>query len=450
MTRNLPLRTKIMYGVGDTGLALTNTIIGTYFAMYLTDVVGVSMGIVSAALWIGKSWDYVNDPLIGHLSDRTRSRWGRRRPFLLLGAAPFALAFILLWWAPPWRSEILVAVHIAVAFVVFDTAATFVYMPYYTLTPELSSDYDERSALTTVRMVFSLVAILVAVTLPATMVGGFNPANAGRVLRMGIVFGLVSACPLIITFLGTKERDSFVRAEPPKLKESLRAAVRNRPFLFSMGLFLMTYVAVGLAEATLLYYIKYGLGRESQSDLIMLAIFGIAILSLPLWFYVSAKSNKRSAYIIGVAFWAAVQLVLISLTPQTSTAVVFILAGLAGIGIGAAQVIPWAIIPDAIEYDELKTGQRHEGMFYSLVTLLQKVGASIFIPVILLVLEVAGYQPASPTQSWEVVRAIRFVFGPVTTLFLGAGILFAILYPLGRTEYEGVLAELRERRGTAT
>lgn len=449
MRRTLGLGTKLLYGVGDSGLALTNTTIGAYFAIYLTDVVGVGAGIVGIALFVGKSWDYLNDPLIGHLSDRTRTRWGRRRPFLLFGALPFAVAFALLWWAPPWQSDVVVAIYFALVFILFDTAATFVYMPYYTLTPELTADYDERTSLTSFRMFFSLAAILIAFTLPASMIGEFNPDSRGRVLRMGIIFGIASAIPLLLTFVGTRERKEYVQAAPPTLRESLKSAVKNRPFMFSMGLFLMTYLAVGIAEATLLYFIKYGLGREAQSDMIMGGIFVVAILSLPLWYLVAKRLDKRIAYVIGISFWAVVQLVMISLTPAASMTTVLILAALAGIGIGAAQSIPWAIIPDAIEYDELRTGERHEGMYYSLVTLLQKISASIFIPLVLIVLEVAGYVPAAAQQSAEVVRAIRIVFGPVTAVALLGGIAFAILYPLKREDYAAVVDQLEARRETA-
>jgi GPH family glycoside/pentoside/hexuronide:cation symporter len=97
----LTRREKWLYGVGDTGFSLTGSIIGAYFAIYLTDVVGVQPAVAAAAIFIGRTWDYLNDPLIGHISDRTRTRWGRRRPFLLFGALPFALVFALMWWRPP-------------------------------------------------------------------------------------------------------------------------------------------------------------------------------------------------------------------------------------------------------------------------------------------------------------------------------------------------------------
>ena len=154
MTEHLSRWTKLAYGIGDTGFSLTTTIVAAYFAIFLTDVVGVSPGIAAIAIFIGRTWDYFNDPFIGHISDRTRTRWGRRRPFLLLGALPFAIAFMLLWWRPPINSTTVLVIYYAIAYVLFDSAATFTYMPFYALTPELTSDYDERTSLTTYRMFF--------------------------------------------------------------------------------------------------------------------------------------------------------------------------------------------------------------------------------------------------------------------------------------------------------
>jgi len=435
-----------LYGSGDTGFSLTTTIIGAYFAIFLTDVVGISPGVAAAAIFIGRSWDYVNDPLIGHISDRTRTRWGRRRPFLLFGALPFALAFAMLWWRPPWEKELALAVYYAVAYVVFDASATFVYMPYYALTPELTLDYDERTALTSYRMFFSILASLVAFTIPLTIVGTFAPENATRVLAMGLIFGLASALPLLLTFFGTRERQVYMEQERPTLIQSLRAAMKNRPFVFGMAVFLLTWVSVDVIQSTLLYFIKYIAQREAESDLIMAAIFVTAIFALPFWEWASRRWSKRWAYVAGIAFWAVVQLVLITVSASTGITFVLLLCVLAGIGVAAAHVLPWAMIPDAIEWGEWQTGERHEGMFYSLVTLMKKVASSIAIPLALLLLEVTGYVPNSARQPANALLGIRIVVGPIPAVLLCAGILFAILYPLSRERYVQVVQELESRR----
>jgi glycoside/pentoside/hexuronide:cation symporter, GPH family len=442
----LSRRTKVVYGAGDIGFSLTGTIIGVLFAIFLTDVVGLKPGLAAAALFIGRSWDYVNDPLIGYLSDRTRSRWGRRRPFLLFGFVPYALAFTLLWWKPAISSPLGLTIYYAVAYLLYDATATFAYMPYYALTPELTQDYDERTALTSYRMAFSILGGLVAFTVPLLIIGTMRPENADRVLAMGALFGTISALPLLLVFLTTRERPEFQTQAQPALRESLRAAARNRPFLFAVGIFLLTWTSMDIVQGMLLFFLKYRMNLEAQSDLIAGIIFIVAMLALPFWEWTSRHWDKRIAYSAGVAFWAAVMIVLVVISPTWGLPVVLTLAALAGIGVGAAHVLPWSIIPDAVEWDELATGQRHEGMFYSLVTLVQKVASSIAIPVALLMLEVTGYVPNAPEQPLATVRGIQVLMGPVPAVLLCAGILFALLYPLGRERHAQVRAELAARR----
>jgi GPH family glycoside/pentoside/hexuronide:cation symporter len=446
MSQKLSRRDKFMYGVGDTGFSLSSTIIGVYFAIFLTDVVGVRPGIAAAAIFIGRSWDYINDPLIGHISDRTRTRWGRRRPFLLFGALPFALTFSLLWWRPPWENAILLGGYYALAYILFDATATFAYMPYFALTPELTSDYDERTSLTTYRMFFSILGSLLAFTIPLMMVGGFTPENAPRVLVMGFVFGLAAGLPLLLVFFGTHEKPVFMEQDKPGLRESLKAARGNRIFLHSLAIFLLTWVAVDILQAVLLFFIKYVVQREAQNDLVMATIFVTALLALPIWEYTSRRWSKRWAYMAGISFWALVQLVLISLNPASSLNLILLLCVMAGIGVAAAHVLPWSIFPDAIEWGEWQTGQRNEGMLYSIVTLTHKLAASLAIPLVLLLMDVTGYVPNAAQQAPGALLGIRLVVGPVPALLLGLGIYVTFRYPLDRQTFTRLTQELEERR----
>jgi GPH family glycoside/pentoside/hexuronide:cation symporter len=446
MSDQLSRRTKILYGAGDTGFSLTSTIIGAYFLIFLTDIVGISPGIAATAIFVGRNWDYINDPIFGHLSDRTRTRWGRRRPYLLIGALPYALAFTMMWWRPPLDNEIHLAIYYAFAYVVYEAAATLVYMPYFALTPELTSDYDERTSLTTYRMFFSILGSLISFTIPLMIIGTFNPENAPNVLTMGLIFGIVSALPLLLVFFGTRERQEYMQQERPGLLQSLRAALKNRPFVFTLVIFLLTWVAVEILQATLLFFIKYVVQREAQNDLIMATIFVTAIVALPAWEWISRRWSKRWAYVGGIAFWAVVQIVLITLGPSTGLPLLLFMCVLAGIGVSAAHVLPWAMIPDAIEWGELQTGERHEGMFYSLVTLIRKAVTSIAILAVGLVLEFTSYVPNAAQQPARAIQGIRLVIGPIPAALLCLGILFAVLYPLGRERYTQVVEELEVQR----
>ncbi|MDY6866531.1 MAG: glycoside-pentoside-hexuronide (GPH):cation symporter [Chloroflexota bacterium] len=436
---------KAVYGIGDFGFSMNNSIISAYFTIYMMDVIGLSPALVAIILFVGRSWDYVNDPIIGHLSDRTRTRWGRRRPFLLFGAIPFGLSFILLWLSPDF-SETGLVIYYSLGYIVYEALATTVYMPYFSLTPELTDDYDERTQLTSFRMFFNILGSLTAYIFPMLVIGSMVPENTKRVLLMGAIAGAIAATPLLLVFLGTREKKEYMIEKRPKLIPSLKAALKNRPFVFAAGIYLLTWMTIVVLETNLLIYIKYIIQREGQSTLIMASIFVTAILALPLWNWAAKHWNKRLAYIVGVAFWAVVMMVLILVTPQTPFWIILLLCIMAGIGVSAAQVLPWSIIPDAIEWDEWKTFERHEGMFYSLITLLGKVANSIAVPLSLMVLELTGYQSGGGVQPDSALLGIRLVIGPLPAILLTGGIIFALFYPLSREQHHKIVEELRLRR----
>jgi glycoside/pentoside/hexuronide:cation symporter, GPH family len=449
ITERLPVRTKLAYGVGDFGFAFADTAIGVLFAIFLTDVVGLRPSLAALAVFIGRSWDYINDPLIGHLVDRTRTRWGRRRPYLLFGFIPFGLAFAMLWWRPPFESQIALTAYYAAAFFFYDTILTLVTTPFFALTPELTQDYDERTSLTSYRMAFSLLGGLVAFIVPLMMIGAMRPENTGRVFQMGWVFAIACALPLLVTFFGTRERREHVQQEQPGLRESLKAAWNNRPFMFAAGIFLFTWTAVDIIQAMLLFFLKYRMGLEGQSDMVAGAVFITALVVLPFWVWVSRRTDKRKAYIFGMLFLSAVMMILIFLDPSLGFTAVIALAALAGVGVSAVHVLTWAMIPDAVEVDELENGTRHEGMFYALVSLFKKVAVSIALPIALLVLDWSGFVSNAPQQTESAVWAIRILIGPVPSVLLLGGILFAIYYPLTRESHAEARKRIAARRAAS-
>ncbi len=433
--------TKLAYGAGDFGFSFNDTALGILFAIFLVDVVGLAPRLAALAVFIGKSWDYINDPLIGHIADRTRTRWGRRRPYLLFGFIPFGIAFAMMWWRPPLESPLALTAYYAMAYFIYDTILTIVSMPYLALTPELTQDYDERTSLTSYRMAFSLLGGLVAFIVPLMIIGTMRPENADRVFRMGLIFATVSALPLLITFYGTREKEEYKHQNQPGLRESLKAARSNRPFVFAAGIFLFTWTAIEIIQNMLLFFLKYRMQLEAESDIVAGAVFITALVVLPFWVWASHRTDKRKSYIYGMVFLSGVMLIMVFIDPSLGFNAVLGLASLAGVGISAVHVLTWAIIPDAVEVDELQSGARHEGMFYALVALFKKVASSISIPLTLLVLDWSVFVSNAPRQTESAVWAIRILIGPIPSVLLLAGIAFAIYYPLSRDSH----AETRKK-----
>lgn len=447
MGRILSWKEKWAYGFGDLSFSTLDTIKAVFFALFLTDVVGLDPAIAAVVFFVGHSWDYVNDPLVGYLTDKTRSRWGRRRPFILFGTLPFVIVFALLWWVPPFTSPWALGFYYTFIYALFDTVATFVYMPFYALTPELSSDYDERTSLTGIRMFFSILGGLIAFTVPFMIVDRFAPGSEAKIMIMGMVFAVICAVPLFVTFFGTRENpENYSDSASFNVFRSLKLAWKNKPFVFGLFMFMFNGITLYIVQLILLYYLKYVVQRESEQDLIMGVIFVIAMLVLPLWNWLSLKTNKRLAYIYGASFVAAVFVVMSGLTPQTPLWIILTLCVLAGIGISAMHVLPWAMLPDAIEAGELQTGERNEGIFYSLITLGQKIAISLATPMVMMILKFSGYKEGGVSQTASAINGIRFTAGPLLAITLGVGIIFTIMYPIGRESFNDIKEQLDARR----
>ena len=443
---HLPRLRKILYAVSDFSFSFTDTTMSVLWAIFMTDVIGLKLANAALVILIGRIWDAVDDPLFGFLTDRTRSRWGRRRVFLLFGAIPFGLTFAMLWFRPPTQNTLLLTAYFTLAYILYDTFYTMITMPYFALTPELTQDYDERTSLTMYRMAFSITGSLTAFIVPLLIIGEMHPANTPRVMMMGAIFGAICAIPPLLAFFGTVEKpENYLRSQPG-IRESLKAVWKNRPFMFSAGIFLFTWTAVDVIQVFMLYFLKYRMNLEAQSDTILGTIFVTALIVLPLWNWISEKTDKRKAYIVGMIFLSAVMITLIMLSPATSFAFVIFIAVLAGIGVSAIHVLTWSIIPDAVEVDELTTGQRHEGIFYSMVTFFKKLASAAIVPATLLILQWSGYVSNTAVQKPSAILAIRMLMGPTPSLLLLAGIAFAALYPLSRSGHAKTRAEIAARR----
>ena len=339
-------------------------------------------------------------------------------------------------------SSTAIVVYFAVLYVLYDTAASVLYMPYYALTPELTRDYDERTSLTSYRMLFSIVGSLLIFAGAQSITGSSVPENRDRFFLLGLVIAAVSVLSILITFFGTRERPRNMSESRPALLESLRAVKNNRPFLYGLGIYIATWVAVDMMQAVLLFFVKYVLGREPLSYLILGSIFVSAVVTLPLWGFLSRRWGKRRTYIFGILFWIVVQSVLVSLGQETPLWLILGLCVCAGVGVGAAHVLPWAMLPDSMEWDELHSGGRHEGMHYSIITLGKKIASAAAIPAVFFLFGFSGFEPNVAELPRSAVLAIRLLAGPIPAVLLVLGIIPAARYPLTREAYRGVLEKL--------
>jgi len=465
-TQQLSFWMKFLYGSGDWGISSMGMMRSIFYAIYLTDVVGLEPRLASFGALFGIVWDGINDPIIGILSDRMHTRWGRRRPFLLWFSIPFGLSFITLWSAPNWESQTALLIYITLSFMIADTLQTLVGVPFLSLTPELTSDYDERTTLTSFRSFFQLAgALTVVITAPAIvdMVLAEGGSQQQGFMLVGAIFGGIGAIPLLLIGVFIPERSRPEQTEALPFRETLQAAWQNVPFRYAVGIHMLNWSAVDMVAVVFPYFLLYWVARGDLLASVHIfgfdlayesAFFGIlmsvCILFIPFWLWLARWRNKREAYMLGMAFWVIVQLLVFTIQPGDTT-YLLILAALAGIGVSAAYTLPDSLFADVIEWDELRTRRRQEGIFYGIRTLIRKLSGALVIFITLQLLGWSGY--VSPpegtlqfTQMDSALQIIRLLVSLFGAAILCGTIVLAWLFPLSREKYTRIQKLLEQRR----
>jgi GPH family glycoside/pentoside/hexuronide:cation symporter len=465
----LPFWTKLIYGTGDWSTASFGTLRQLFYAIFLTDVVGLEPRIASVVALIGILWDAINDPIVGTLTDRVHSRWGRRRPFLLFFAIPYGASFLLFWWAPPIENQVLLGAVVCLAFILADSLQTLVYVPFISLLPEIAPDYDQRTELTGFRMFFNLLASLTtAVAAPAivdSILSSGGTQQQGYML-IASLFGGIAALPFLLIFTVVRERtrsaEEQKREQETPFTEAVRTAWSNIPFRFATVLYMLNWITFDMVGLSLPFFLSYWVARGNLLEKalglpIESTVFALLLVTslclLPFWIWLSHRMSKRSAYMVGMSFWAGVQLLIFTIQPGQIN-YILVLAVLAGISVSSAHVLPDAIFPDVIEWDELRTGRRQEGIYYGVMNFVRKTTGALAIFIALQVLGWFGYQapPEGATffqQSATTLEAIRFLIGPLGAVLLFSAITMAWFYPLTREKHARIRRLLEKRKARA-
>ena len=445
--QKIPLKKKLLFSTGDLSTSIPLAILMFFQLYFLTDVAGLRPELAANAVGIPRIWDAINDPLFGLISDRIRTRWGRRRVLLLFGSVPLGLSFIFMWLVPN-LNQVALATYYALAFIIFDTAFTVVHVGYNALTPEMTSDYDERSTLNGYRMVFSIAGTLGAIIF-ATVLGWYVTDARTLFTILGVGLGVVSIIPPLIVFRITQEKSCEDLPQPLPLKESLKQTLGNQPFRMVMGLYLLSWTTASILAAILVYYANYYLKVPEQANYFVLAAQGAAILFIPMWVWMAKKLDKRRAFIWGSLSWIVVLLGIYALGSE-QLGLAYVLAALSGSGIATAYVLPWAMVPDVVEHDQAQTGQRREGSYYAFASFFQKLATGASLWMMGMALAQTGYltPPYSgplPVQPQSAVDAIRFFVGPVPAVLLIGAVIFAWRYPITRESHQATLEQLADK-----
>jgi len=452
-TAKLKLTTKLAYGSGDLGAAIATSINGFYVLNFLLNVAGLQPLLVGIIYAVAKIVDAVADPVVGYLTDHTVSRFGRRRPWLLFAAVPFGLAFIMQWLVPP-LGEIGKFVYYLVVALLFDAAFNSVNMPYAAMTAELTPDYDERTSLTSIRMIFSIVGGVLAAFFNGQIINLFPPGDSRGYTIGAFIWAVFIIVPCFIVFFGTARVAPVTTAKPasegPSFFEGLGIAFKNRALVCVTLVYLFSWLAIMFVQTTLQLYTKDWIGMNvSQFSFLLLTIQTSTFIWVLIWAKVSERIGKKNIYYLGAAFFVVALVSMFFLRPG-QTALIFGLGAVAGIGVSVGYLVPWSMIPDVVEMDELETGQRREGVFYGFFVFFQKFGLALALLASSSVLQLAGYVNATtanptPVQPASALLALRTIIGPASAAFLLLSYVAVYLYPITREKHDAMRAELDKR-----
>jgi GPH family glycoside/pentoside/hexuronide:cation symporter len=445
-SEKLSFWTKVAYAIGDLPNSVgPGTIVPFWYLFFLTDVAHLNPALAGVTILIGGIWDAINDPLVGLLSDRTRTRWGRRRPYLLFGALPYGVTFALMWIVPPIQSQVGLCLYFALIYILFDTAFTFVGCPYTALTPELTLDHDERTSLTTYRMFVSIVTGLLA-AIGFALVFESTPDRQTAFMVMGVACGALFIPTVLVTFFGTRERAEFQAEPPPSPVEGLQFVMRNREWWYTLGMRLASWMPVDIASAVFAYYLIYWIKMDEMgASLVQAVILASATVCLPLVLWMARRWEKKTAFIISIGSWAVVMLGTL-LVPQGARALVYLVAVLVGLGVSAAHVLPTAMSADTLEVDELASGKRQEGTYAGFEVFVRKLSTKLVLAGFGPILAWAGYVENAAQQTPRALTTIRALIAFVPAVILSGAIVIAWAYPLTRIRHQEIQVELAQRR----
>ena len=450
----LDFKTKAGYGIGDLGQCFYWGGVALFIFYFYTDVVGISPAWAGTISGIGLIWDAATDPIMGLIAERTRTRWGTYRPYLLFGGVPLALSFMLLFWVPPLDGSALIA-FLVFANIAHRTLFTVVAVPYSTLTAVITSDSTERTNLTGFRMLGATVGfqslnvlawpVIFWITQQAGLGQQYLGDEGAAFFFLATVLGIAATFIYLVTFVSvTEEVDLTVEApKPPPIRSVIRALLGNGPFWLVFGATLVLQFTAIMWSSSVIYFVKYGLNMHEAQDTVAQIGAATALAFLPVWWFVTNRLGKRRTWLISLMFSLAGFLwfyfaQVTTLAPFISIVVVV------GIGAAAGSILFWSIMPDTIEYGEWKSGVRSESSVYGFMTFAQKAAGGLGGMVFGFLLTAIGFE-ANQVQTPETIAAMKTIMSVIPAVGVVLGAIAIYFYPIDKAMHQRLIDEIVAR-----
>ena len=445
MAKAISNKIRAAYGIGDYAICLYWSGVGLYLLYFYTDVVGISPLYAGWIYAIGITWDAITDPFMGFIAERTRSKWGSYRPFIIFGSVPLALSFVMLFWVPPFEGTFLFLFLLLVN-IFHRSCFTIVSVPYSSLTARITDDSDERTKLTTARMLaasFGTFSISAA-GFPIVLFFGSGNESTGF-LFLGLISGSIAILILAITVYFVKERTfDPVNQINANFKLIAKSVSQNYPFWIVFSSILILGSTALMFNNNLIYFVKYSLDLHAYQGLILGTSGGFTLLAIPFWALLALRLGKRNSWLIAMV-WLLIGFLAFYFYPTQSLSELLIILAFLGFGNGATGVLFWSMLPDTIEYGEWKTGIRTESSLYGFMTFAQKGAIGISALLLGIILTNIGFNP-NETQSQETLDSLKMVMSWVPISGVILSLVMVIFYPINKSFHAKLLKDIAENK----
>ena len=434
---------KIGYGSGDFAFNLYWQGISLYLFYFYTDVLGLPNAMAGIIYAIGSFWDAGTDPIMGFLADRTRTRWGRYRPYLLFVPIPMALGYLVLLLHPGDMSVTSLGIVALIGQLIFRLLFTMASTPYSALMARMTSNSEDRAGMAGARMLFAYLGAFSVVVLAG---GLLENAHSDReaFMSLAVVSGILATVIFWICFAICREPPEDDEQAPNlTIKQSFGSLRQNTPFLVVFAAVVLMTTGTTVIGKTMIYFFEYQMGDRNGAQIALMAFGLTGLLVIPFWTFVTLKTSKRLVWMVG-SFFLSLALLAFLVNPATSQNMVILNYIAMSFGAGAFAITFWGMLPDTVEYGEWKTGHRVESMVFGFATFAQKSAVALSALILGVLLDVIGYQ-AGIVQSEETLSGLRMIIVFVPLAGVVTSVAFIYFYPLSPQRHAEIVAELRSR-----